>query len=106
MLTKDEKLFIQYWENNREKKRHLSSMLVSGLPMGLIFALPVLLAVIFHDWYKSMIYISDAQLIVIMIGVLAIAVFYGVFRMKFRWQQNEQLYKELKLRDSADDAAH
>jgi len=106
MLTEDEKLFIKYWENNREKKKHFLSMLLGGLPMGLIFALPVLVAVIFHDWYKSMVYISDAQLIVIIIGVFAVAVFFAVFRMKFKWEQNEQLYKELKLRQSADDAAH
>ncbi|MGH2565820.1 MAG: hypothetical protein ACRDE5_14985, partial [Ginsengibacter sp.] len=77
-----------------------------GLPMGLIFALPVLVAVIFHDWYKSMIYISDSQLIVIIIGVLAVAVFYAVFKMKFKWEQNEQLYKELKFKENQDNAAH
>ncbi len=106
MLTKDEKLFIEYWENNRDKKKHFSSMLASGLPMGLIFALPILVAVIFHGWYKSMIYISDSQLIVIIIGVLGVAVFYAIFRMKFKWEQNEQLYKELKFKESKDDAAH
>ena len=106
MLTEDEKRFIQYWEANREKKKNFSSMLAGGLPMGLIFSLPVLLAVIFHGWYKSMVYISNAQLFVIMITVLVIAVFYGTFRMKFKWDQNEQLYKELKFRQSADDAAH
>ncbi|MGH2649305.1 MAG: hypothetical protein ACRDE8_17125 [Ginsengibacter sp.] len=106
MLTEDEKLFIKYWENNREKKKHFLSMLAGGLPMGLIFALPVLVAVIFHDWYKSMIYISDSQLIVIIIGVLAVAVFYAVFKMKFKWEQNEQLYKELKFKENQDNAAH
>ncbi len=106
MLTEHEMRFMRYWEANREKKKHFSSMLAGGLPVGLIFSLPVLLAVIFHGWYKSMVYISDAQLFVVMITVLAIAVFYGTFRMKFKWEQNEQLYKELKLRQSADDAAH
>jgi hypothetical protein len=106
MLTKDEKLFLEYWEKNREKEKRFMRQLAGGMPVGLIFALPVLLAVIFHNWYKSMIYISDAQLIVIIIGVLGIAVFFAVFRMKFKWENNEQLYKELKFKEYQDDAAH
>lgn len=106
MLSKDEKLFLEYWEKNRDRQKHFMHQLASGLPMGLIFALPVLLAVIFHGWYKSMIYISGAQIIVIIIGVLGVAVFYAIFRMKFKWDNNEQLYKELKFKEHKDDAAH
>ena len=106
MLTKDEKLFIEYWEKNRDKKKHFLSQLASGLPYGLVFALPVLVALIFHDWYKSMVYISSSQVIVITICVLGIAVFFAVFRQKFSWENNEQQYKELKFREQKDDAAH
>ena len=106
MLTKDEKLFLEYWEKNRDKQKRFMHQLAAGLPMGLIFALPVLIAVIFHNWYKSMIYISGSQIIVIIIGVLGIAVFFAMFRMKFKWENNEQLYKELKFKEQKDDAAH
>ena len=51
MLTKDEKLFLGYWEKNRVKEKKILRQIAGGLPLGLVFALPVLLAVIFHDWY-------------------------------------------------------
>ena len=106
MLTKDEQLFLDFWEKNREKEKLVLRQLAKGIPMGLIFALPVLVAVIFHGWYKSMIYISTSQIIVIVIGVLCVAIFFSIFRMKFKWEHNEQLYKELKLRKQRDDAAN
>jgi pilus assembly protein TadC len=106
MLTKDEKLFLEYWEKNRDKEKHFMRQLAGGLPMGLVFALPVLLAVIYHNWYKTMTYISGSQIIVIIIGVLGVAVFFAIFRMKFKWENNEQLYKELKFKEKADDATH
>jgi pilus assembly protein TadC len=106
MLTKDEKRFISFWEENREKAGKPVTQLARGLPLGLIFALPVLIAVIFHDWYKNMVYISNAEMIVIIIGVLAVAIFFAIFRMRFKWENNEQLYKELKFKEKNDDAAH
>ena len=106
MLNKDEKLFLEFWEKNRNKQKNLLYQLASDLPSGLLFALPVLVAVIFHDWYKTMVYISTSQVIVIIIGVIGIAVFFSVFRMKFKWEHNEQLYKELKYKEGKEDAAH
>ena len=106
MLTKDEKEFIDYWEKNRDKQKTLSSQIATGLPIGLIFALPILIVVIFHDWYKNMIFISSSQVIVIIIGVLLVAIFFAVFRNKFKWENNEQLYKELKYKEKKDEATH
>jgi DNA repair photolyase len=106
MLTNDERLFCEYWEKNRDKEKKFMRQLATGIPIGLIFALPVLLAVIFHDWYKNMIYISQSQLMVIMLGVLSVTLFFAVFRNKFKWENNEQLYKELKFKEKKDNAAH
>ena len=106
MLTKDEKFFLEYWEKSRDKEKQFLRQLAIGLPMGLVFALPVLLVVIFHGWYKNMIYISDSQIIVIIIGVLSVAIFFSIFRGKFKWEHNEQLYKELKFKEKQDNAAY
>ncbi len=100
MITVQEELFIHYWESNRNRQKKLFYQLAIGLPVGLVFALPVLLSVIFHDWYKQMTFISDSQITVILITVLGIAVFFALFRMKFKWEENEQHYKELKFRQS------
>ena len=106
MLTEKENQFILYWEANREKENKFWRQLSFGAPWGLVFALPILVAVIFHDWYKNMIPISKSQLILISIAVIAIATFYSVFRMKFKWENNEQIYKELKFKKEKEHAAH
>lgn len=99
MITDEEKLFVNYWEKNSGKEKKLFHMLAFGLPIGLVFALPILLSVLFHDWYKNMVYVSDSEVTIIMIAVMAIAVFYALFRMKFKWEMNDQLYKELKSKE-------
>ena len=100
MITDQEQLFINYWKANRNKQKKIFYQLAWGLPIGLVFAFPVLLSVLFHDWYKSMIYISASQVTIILITVLGIAVFFALFRMKFKWEENEQRYKELKFKQS------
>ena len=70
MLTNDEKSFIIYWEKNREKDKKILSKFLYGSPYGLLFALPILVAVIFHDWYKNMVYISPDLITLIIIAVL------------------------------------
>jgi hypothetical protein len=105
MLTKEEETFIIFWEKNREKEKSIWRKFLYGSPWGLIFALPILIAVIFHDWYKNMVNISPALITLIIIGVIAIAVFYTLFSMQFKWDRNEQIYKELKFRQKKEDAA-
>ena len=102
MVTDQEKLFIDYWEQNRDKQKKWFYKLAFGLPVGLVFAFPILLSVIFHDWYKRMIFISGSQLTVVLIAVIGIAVFFALFKMKFNWEENEQRYKELKFKEEKD----
>lgn len=105
MLTDDEKSFILYWEKNREKDKKIFTKFLYGSPWGLVFALPILIAVIFHSWYKNMVYISPSLITIIIFAVIAIAVFYTLFSMQFKWDRNEQIYKELKFKQSKEDAA-
>ncbi len=105
MLTKDEKLFIDYWEKNRDKEKRFFRQLTYGSPWGLVFALPVLIVVIFDDWYKNMIPISKTLIILIIFTVIGIAIFYSIFRMRFKWDNNEQFYKELKFKEKKVEAA-
>ena len=106
MLTERDKSFIKYWEENKEKDKRVWRRFLYGSPWGLIFALPILIAVIFHDWYKNMVYISPSLITLIIIGVIGIAVFYTVFSMQFKWDRNEQIYKELKFKEKKEDAAN
>ncbi len=76
MITDQERLFLNYWETNRDKEKKLLYQLALGLPIGLVFALPILISVLFKDWYKQMSFVSNSQVTVIMIAVLGIAVFF------------------------------
>lgn len=105
MLTKEEKAFIEYWEKNREQEKKVWRKFLYGSPWGLIFAMPILLAVIFHDWYKNMIQISPSLITLIIITVLGIAVFFTLFSMHFKWDRNEQVYKELKFKQEQEENA-
>ncbi len=105
MITDEEKKFINYWEANRDKEKRSLYRLAITLPLGLVFALPILLSLIFNDWYKRMIFISSSQVTVILIAVLGIAVFFALFKIKFKWEENEQLYKELKFKENKNEEA-
>jgi pilus assembly protein TadC len=102
MITDEEMKFVAWWEKNREKQRRLFYQLAFGLPVGIVFGLPILVSLIFSDWYKNMQFISGSQVIVIMIAVLGISVFFALFRMKHKWDMNEQFYKELKFKEGRD----
>jgi protein-S-isoprenylcysteine O-methyltransferase Ste14 len=95
MTNKDEAAFLHWWEANRAKEKKWIRQLSVGLPVGIVFGLPILLSVFFRGWYKRMPYVSGTQLTLIMMACLAIAVFYAVVRMHVKWEENEQRYQEL-----------
>jgi uncharacterized membrane protein len=87
--------FIIYWAANRLREKKCLHQLAVGLPLGLVFGLPILLSVFMRGWYKRMPFVSGTQFTIILMACLGIAVFYAIFRMKFKWDMNEQRYKEL-----------
>ena len=91
---------MDYWEKERSMKKRTFYRLLVGLPTGLLFGLPILLTVIFKDWYKNMSFISGSQVIVIIIAVLIISIFFALFKMYFSYEKNEQFYRELKYKES------
>jgi len=97
MLSEKENAFIQYWEGNRKKKGSVFSQLFPGLPIGLCLGAAIML-VLDLDWYKRANIEAKMQSspIVIFIGITAIVVFTGFFYKRFKWEMNEQAYKELK----------
>jgi pilus assembly protein TadC len=102
MLSAEEKEFMLWWEQNRNKEKKLLSQLTIGLPLGLAFGFPILLSVMFRGWYKNMPYVSGTQLTIILIAVLLVVVFYGIFKMRFKWEMNEQRYLELQQKTNAE----
>ena len=104
-MTEKDKAFIRYWEQNREAESTFASKLLRGLPMAFIFALPIILSVIvvwifFPDWYMKISENSAGAFVTVVVAMFIIVIFYSWFRMHYKWEMNEQLYKELKAKEN------
>ncbi|MEP6675163.1 MAG: hypothetical protein ABJA78_08405 [Ferruginibacter sp.] len=138
MLTARDNDFIRYWEAQRETRSGFSNKLLSGLPMAMLFGLPVLVLIFLvqffmpqwfnkasqvtqhtqdgqrlitkefienPDLYNKSTQFSIGLFITIVIAVLLCIIFYAYFRMHYKWEMNEQLYKELKQKQKKSAAA-
>lgn len=97
MLTKNEEQFLEYWKNNRDREKKLFRQLLFGLPIGLLLGVGIFASVVTGKWYERADMVANTELNpnVLIVAILAIAVFTGLFYKKFKWDQNEQSYKEL-----------
>ncbi len=105
MLSEKEKQFIEYWEREREKQNTIASKILNGLPMAVLFSLPILLIIFvihifFPDWYTKISNTSTGTFITIIIAVFGCILFFSYFRMHYKWELNEQAYRELKSKEN------
>ncbi|HRO44308.1 hypothetical protein [Agriterribacter sp.] len=103
MLSEEEKAFIVYWEQNRARQKRVFYQLLVGLPLGLLLALPILINYL-SGWDKRATMVGNTQSnpLVLIIAVLAIAVFFSIFNRRHKWEMNEQRYLELKQEEETD----
>lgn len=104
MITEKERRFIVYWEQERGKLNSIGSKLINGLPMALLFTLPVPLLVIvirlfLPEWYTKISNAFTGSFAAIMVAVFICILFFAYFRMHYKWEMNEQLYQELKRKE-------
>ena len=97
----DEDAFLDYWTKNREWLATPKGKLMAGLPFALLFSLPILAFFIivflfFPDWFAKMPQIGVGTIITIVIALLLLTLFVAITRSHFRWEMNEQFYKELR----------
>lgn len=101
MLTEEEKAFLQYWEENRLRKRKVTRQLSAGLPMAVVLVVAIF-ANFFSGWYKraamAMSREGSSLLPVLLVAALLIVVFIIIFSVRHRWDMNEQRYLELQSR--------
>ncbi len=100
--------FLRYWERNREIENTFISKLTRGFPMALLFGLPIILLVVvvrlfFPDWYMKISGASPGMFLTAVIAMIGVVIFYSYFRMQYKWEMNEQLYKELKSKENKSD---
>lgn len=104
MLTPQEQQFIDYWREQRLKKKSFLRKLSIGLPMGTLIAVAIMINFL-SGWYKKadMELHSDASvIIVVLIAVVAIVIFMTVFSARYQYEQNEQRYQELLAKSKID----
>jgi len=107
MITEKEKQFLRYWEANKEIEDRFINKILGGLPMAILFGLPVILSVVvvrifFPDWYMKISQTTPGMFISAIIAVVCIVLFYSFFRMQYKWEMNEQLYQELKYKENKE----
>ena len=106
MLTEREKQFMEYWKQNRDKEKKIFRQLLVGLPLGLLFAVPIILNFT-SGWYKRANmwangHSDDGIMPTIIVAALVILVFVAIFSKRHRWEMNEQDYRELELKQQKE----
>lgn len=105
MLTEEEEAFIIYWESNREKQKRTFRQFLMGIPIALLFVIPIGIN-FFSGWYKRATMISstsDFNPGVLLLAMVLIVVFIAIFSRKFKWDQYEQRYIELLAKKKRQD---
>jgi len=109
MLTEREKKFVEYWKQNRAKEKRVFRQLLVGLPIGLIFVVPIILN-FSSGWYKranmwARGHADDSSGTVLVVAGLIILVFIAIFSKRHRWEMNEQTYRELESKQEKEKEA-
>ena len=93
-----------WWERNRDKEKKLLNQLLVGLPLGVLFGMPVIINLLL-GWYKRAYMEANTQLspVILLTAVALIIVFVAIFSRKHKWEMKEQYYKELLARKNAID---
>lgn len=102
LYTEDERKFIEYWEKNRDYQSTLRYQLLFGLPIGLLFSLPILINFLLgRFWYKraDAVGLSQFNPVVLVLAILGISIFIAILNRKFRWEKLERQYLELIARN-------
>ncbi len=100
MLTPEEKKFMEYWVKDRDRQKKLSRQLLLGIPIGMLFAIPILIN-FFSGWYQRAdmeAHSNDFNPLVLIIALLLIGGFIAIFSKKYQWEMKEQYYKELEAK--------
>ena len=106
MYSDDETRFMTWWEENRVKEKRVFKQWLMGIPLGLLFAIPILIN-FFSGWFKRADMVLNGQLsnqqfspLVLIIAMLLIVSFVAIFSKRYKWDMNEQRYLELRARSN------
>jgi hypothetical protein len=108
MRTEEEKRFVEYWRQNRDKEKKIFRQLLIGLPVGLLFAIPIILN-FSAGWNKRATmwaqgHADDNTAMVLVIAALIIIVFVAIFSKRHKWDMCEQQYLEILSKPDGETA--
>lgn len=104
-MTERELQFIEYWEANRLREKKWQYQLMVGIPIGLLFSLPIIIIVFTgRYWYVRADMEANASLspTLLIICVVIIAIFVAIFYKRHQWDMKEQQYRELKAKEERE----
>ena len=112
MLNSEEQRFVEYWRENRIRRKKIYRQLAIGLPMATLLVVTIF-ANYFSSWYKKAEMVrnqvnqqnNSSLMLVLIIAALFIVVFIVIFSARHKWDQHEQRYRELLARQEGQDAA-
>ena len=102
MLTEEEKKFIEYWEKNRGAQKKALKQFLVGIPIGLLFAIPICIN-FSRGWHRKARMVAntgDFNPLVLIIAMLIIIAFIAIFSKRHQWEMREQHYQELQAKGS------
>lgn len=99
MVTEQEKAFVEWWARNRDREKKLFRQLLIGLPVGLVFAVPIVLSFT-SGWHKrasmwARSHTEDNLGVVLAVAALLITTFVAIFYKRHKWDMYEQQYREI-----------
>ncbi len=108
MLTKEEAQFVEYWKENRLRRKKVWKQLALGLPLASVLILAIFIN-FFSNWYKKAEMVrneavrkNDASLVLVLLAAaILITVFVVIFSVRHKWDINEQRYRELISKDNS-----
>jgi len=106
MLSKQEKEFIRYWEQNRLRRKKTMRQFLLGIPAGLLIVIPIVINLL-SGWYKRANVEANSQDFnptVLLVALLLIVGFTAIFWQRHQWDQLEQRYRELLAREEREKA--
>ncbi len=104
MLSEKELAFIEYWGKNRINQKKNLFQFIKGFSSGFLIGLGILLAVAIGWYHRANMEVSTSlSPILLGLALLIVAVFMAFIYRNYQWEQNEQLYLELKAKMKKSD---
>ena len=96
MITNAEQDFLNYWEIKRTQNKNNPILFIKGFSLGLFFG-SLIIVMLGVGWYQRANMVASAKLnpAILITCIILIAVFLSIIYNNFKWEQNEQYYKEL-----------